>query len=150
MKSSQLSRAQKGKVYTLGTSQRSLAEFIEILKHYSINQVVDVRSFPQSKRFPHFNKERLERRLFKKGINYVYLGKELGGYRKSGYESHMKTPLFNKGIDELVGLAQEKPTALICAEKFPWRCHRRFISQRLAELSFKIIHILDLDKTWVP
>ncbi len=101
------------KVYTLGTSQRSLAEFLKILKRYSVQMVVDVRSFPQSQRFPHFNQEKLQKALLENGFSYVYLGHELGGYRKGGYEAHMKTPLFEKGINRLLRLAQKQKTAVI-------------------------------------
>lgn len=138
------------KVYTLGTSTRSLSEFTHILKHHSIKQIVDVRSFPQSSRYPHFNQENLRSAVKKENISYVYLGKELGGYRKGGYEAHMQTPPYQEGLRNLVKLGKSNQTALICAERFPWKCHRRFISQDLEARGFKVIHILEKEGIWTP
>jgi uncharacterized protein (DUF488 family) len=71
-------------IFTLGTSLRSFEDFIEIINNYEIEAVLDVRSFPRSK-FEHFSKSSLERSLKKELIDYHFLGKELGGYRKGGY-----------------------------------------------------------------
>ncbi|NPB09131.1 MAG: DUF488 domain-containing protein, partial [Thermodesulfobacteria bacterium] len=78
-------------IYTLGTSQRSLEEFLEILAFYRIEQVADVRSFPSSRRYPHFCREELAQALAAAGIRYLWLGKELGGFRKEGYEAYTRT-----------------------------------------------------------
>jgi uncharacterized protein (DUF488 family) len=137
-------------IYSLGTSTRSFEEFLEILKSYGIEQVVDVRSFPVSKRFPHFSQEILKSKLTKRGFAYVYLGRELGGYRKSGYENHLKMNLFKKGLEALKELAERRVTVFICAEKFPWKCHRRFIAQELEKESWQVKHIIEKDKVWIP
>lgn len=137
-------------IYSLGTSARSFEEFLDILRSYRIEQVVDVRSFPVSKKFPHFTREILESELKKRGFTYVYLGKELGGYRKGGYENHLKTNLFRKGLKALKELAERRVTVFICAEKFPWRCHRRFITQELERESWQVEHIIEKDKVWIP
>ncbi len=144
-------RKQEGlQIYTLGTSQRSLEEFIEILRKYGLKRVIDVRSFPQSKRYPHFSRSNLEKELKLLDIGYFWLGRELGGFRKGGYKAYTQTPSFAQGMAKLITLAQEAPSVIICAEKFPWRCHRRFIAQKLEETGWEVIHILERDQLWRP
>jgi len=136
-------------IYFLGTSNRGIEEFLEILKAYSINLVVDVRRFPTSK-FAHFKKENLKIFLLKENIKYLYLGKELGGYRNEGYESYINTEEFKKAIKLLKDLSQENTLCIICAEKIPFRCHRRFIAQELAkDKELKVIHILEKEKNFL-
>ncbi len=128
------------KIFTVGHSNRGVEDFIKILKDAKVEVVVDVRRFPRSK-FEHFNRENLESILKKNGIDYYYLGEKLGGFRKGGYENYTKTEEFEKGIEELIKIAQEKLTAIMCAEKLFFRCHRRFIAKRLEELGFEVIHL---------
>lgn len=134
-------------IYTLGTSTRSEEEFIELLRHYRIETVVDVRSFPQS-RFEHFKGENLETMLDGEGFHYVYLGKELGGFRKGGYLAYTKTTTFQGGIAHLERVGRVSITAFICAERFPWKCHRRFIAASLEERGWKVLHIIDKRRVW--
>ncbi len=136
-------------IYTLGTDRRDEEDFIEILLHYNIQRVVDVRRFPTSK-FPHFRRDALEELLSKHGIDYVSMGTELGGYRKGGYEAYTRTAEFEKGIEGLEGMASKQTTVILCAERFPWRCHRRWIARRLAQRGWKVVHILDKGREWVP
>lgn len=135
-------------IYTLGTSNRSIEEFIEILKKYQISTVIDVRSFPKSERFPHFNSNNLREALEKDGIKYVCLGKELGGFRKGGYENYVKTEEFAKGIEKLEEIAELGLSVFFCAEKLFFRCHRRFISDVLTERGWKVIHIVDKERIY--
>ena len=137
------------KIFTLGTSNRSQKEFLEILKEYKIEAVVDVRHFPTSRFFPHFKKENLERFLREQKIDYIHIEK-LGGFREEGYENYMKTKEFKEGLERLIEIAKKKKTAILCAERFPWKCHRAFISQELEKRNFKIIHIIEKDKIWEP
>jgi len=137
------------KIFTLGTSNRSQKEFLEILKEYKIEAVVDVRHFPTSRFFPHFKKENLERFLREQKIDYIHIEK-LGGFREGGYENYMKTKEFKEGLERLIEIAKKKKTAILCAERFPWKCHRAFISQELEKRNFKIIHIIEKDKIWEP
>jgi len=144
-------------IYTLGTSNRTLKEFLEILKEYKIDAVFDVRRWPTSKLFPHFNKENLEKFLKENGIDYFHIEK-LGGYRDGGYENYIKTDEFKKGLKELITISQFhncekvkfKNVAIICAEKFPWKCHRALISQELEKRNFKVIHIIEKNRIWKP
>ncbi|MEM5869772.1 MAG: DUF488 domain-containing protein [Candidatus Aenigmatarchaeota archaeon] len=133
------------KIFTLGHSTRSLEEFLEILLSFKIKCVVDVRKFPSSKKFPHFNKENLERELEKNEIEYIHFP-ELGGYRKEGYENFSKSKEFSEAIEKLVEIAKEKTVAILCAELLWWRCHRRYIANVLAENDFEVFHIFDKER----
>lgn len=136
-------------VYTLGTSNRDSQEFLDLLINSNIEAVVDVRRFPTSK-FEHFKREQLSKLLFESGIEYYYLGRELGGYRSHGYLSFTDTQEFREGLNQLEKIAQQKRVAIICAERFPWRCHRRFISRELEKGGWKVVHIIDNKRSWVP
>lgn len=138
------------KVYTLGTSTRTFEEFVEILRTLRLTQLADVRSYPTSRRFPQFNRQSLEPSLESAGVHYVYLGGELGGYRKGGYEAHMGTDEYQEGIERLSCLAMERPTVIVCAEILPWKCHRRYIAHDLESRGFEVIHVLQKDRVWVP
>ncbi len=130
-------------IYTIGTSSRSIEEFIDILRAYKIDVAVDVRSFPSSKRYPQFNQKELSAELKKAQIEYIYLGKELGGFRKGGYEKYIKTEEFIKGIEKLEDIARHKSTVFFCCEKMFFRCHRRFISQMLSSSGWSVYHIVE-------
>lgn len=137
------------KVYSLGTSRRSEEDFIEILLNYDIRTLIDVRSYPKSK-IPTFTREYLENLLQRENINYVFLGKELGGFRKGGYEAYTSTEDFKNGIDKLENIASENSSVIICAEKFPWKCHRRWIAREVHKRGWLVEHIIDKGKVWVP
>ncbi|MDP3112346.1 MAG: DUF488 domain-containing protein, partial [Thermodesulfovibrionales bacterium] len=134
---------------TLGTSRRSEEDFIEILLNYDIRTLIDVRSYPKSK-IPTFTREYLENLLQRENINYVFLGKELGGFRKGGYEAYTSTEDFKNGIDKLENIASENNSVIICAEKFPWKCHRRWIAREVHKRGWLVEHIIDKGKVWVP
>ena len=137
------------RIYTFGTSLRSEEAFIETLTHYRIAALLDVRSFPKSK-IPTYNRAYLEQLMTGCGIVYRFLGKELGGFRKGGYEAYTKTDSFRKGIDAIEQTAKEKVSVIVCAEKLPWKCHRRFIAAELNRRGWEIVHILETDKIWRP
>ena len=137
------------KIYTLGTSRRSEEDFIEILLNYDIRTLIDVRSYPKSK-IQIFTRENLENLLKKENIAYVFLGKELGGFRKGGYEAYTSTGDFKNGIDKLEGIASENNSVIICAEKFPWKCHRRWVARELHKRGWLVEHIIDKGKVWAP
>ncbi|MBM4145796.1 MAG: DUF488 domain-containing protein [Nitrospira sp.] len=137
------------KIYTLGTDRRSEEDFTEILLSYGIQSLIDVRSFPRSK-IPVFSRENLEDLLKREGIEYHFLGKELGGFRKGGYTSYIITDEFNKGIDLIESIALYKMSVIICAEKLPWKCHRKWISRELHKRGWEVDHIIDKGKVWIP
>jgi uncharacterized protein (DUF488 family) len=136
-------------IYTLGTDLRSEEDFIEILLAYNIQSVIDVRSFPRS-RIAVFGRENLESLLTREGIEYHFLGAELGGFRKGGYTSYIITDEFLEGIALLESVASKKTSVIICAERFPWKCHRKWISRELYNRGWKVEHIIDKGKVWIP
>jgi uncharacterized protein (DUF488 family) len=129
------------KVWTIGHSSRSIETFLELLTEHNIQVLVDVRSFPTSK-IEHFKREEMERWLPEHSIEYVWLGKELGGYRRGGYREHMKTKLFKEGIKKLLEMAVLKRTCIMCMESNPKYCHRRHISAHLERKGVQVIHII--------
>jgi uncharacterized protein (DUF488 family) len=137
------------KIYTLGTDRRSEEDFIEILLAYNIRSVIDVRSFPRSK-ITIFNRKNLEELLGREGIEYHFLGRELGGFRKGGYAAYIITEDFREGIDLLESVALAKQAVVICAERFPWKCHRKWISRELHKRNWEVDHIIDKGKLWIP
>ncbi len=132
----------KLQIWTIGHSNRSVDTFLELLGEHGIQVLVDVRSFPTSK-IEHFKREEMERWLPEHGIEYVWLGKELGGYRRGGYKRHIRTKLFREGIKQLLEIAQAKRTCIMCMEVKPKYCHRRFISAHLERKDVKVIHIIE-------
>ncbi len=129
-------------IFSIGHSNRTLVEFIDILKGFGIEALADIRSRPSSKRNPHFDRESLERELPASGIEYLWI-KSLGGMREGSYEEHMNTPSFADGLDALVSAAEEKKTAFMCAE-LDWRsCHRGFVSHALHKLGWEVVHVYD-------
>jgi uncharacterized protein (DUF488 family) len=144
-------------IYTVGHSTRALDDFLSLLKREAVEQVADVRSFPASRRYPHFNKDALAASLEAAGIRYAHLP-ELGGRRAArkdsrntawrntgfrGYADYMETAAFERGLDSLLEYAATGRTAIMCAEAVPWRCHRSMISDALLARGQSVIHILD-------
>ena len=145
-------------LFTIGHSTRTLEELIEVLQAHSIQTLVDIRSFPMSRRLPHFNREVLEKSLPEAGIRYVWM-KELGGRRKRiladspnvalrnesfrNYADYMLTPEFENAIAELIKLGQKSRTAYMCAERLYFRCHRMLVSDWLVAHGHEVLHIGD-------
>lgn len=147
-------------IYTIGHSTRALDEFIGLLEAFSVKMLVDVRSYPGSKRYPHFNKENLTKELPLNNIHYIHLA-SLGGRRKSsdhsknaawknaafrGYADYMETDEFKKGIEELENIGGKYKTAFMCSEAVWWRCHRSMIADYLKAKGWKVLHILNNKK----
>jgi uncharacterized protein (DUF488 family) len=186
-------------IYTIGHSTRSLDELVAALQAHHIGTLVDIRTFPMSRRLPHFNRESLELDLPKHGIAYVWM-KELGGRRKKmrddspntglrndsfrNYADYMLTPEFANGIERLLRLAEETAdpsaaaakhgpptlglprekgeqsvpgmaneaatlvqaesnTAIMCAERMYFQCHRMLVSDYLTAHGHTVLHIDD-------
>jgi uncharacterized protein (DUF488 family) len=132
-------------VYTIGHSTRPAAEFVSLLTAHGIRTLVDVRTIPRSRHNPQFNGDALEATLAQSGIGYVH-EPDLGGLRKPrpdsinagwrntsfrGYADYMQTPAFQAAVDRLLDRAKERPTAIMCAEAVPWRCHRSLVADAL-------------------
>ena len=136
-------------IYTLGTSTRSFEEFIGLLKGHDIEVMVDVRRFPSS-RFEYFCEDKLTELLDEAGLGYVAMGQELGGYRKGGYQAFTATAEFREAVQKLEELALGRRATIICAERLPWRCHRRFIAFELERRGWQVFHIIDEKRDWQP
>jgi uncharacterized protein (DUF488 family) len=132
-------------VLTIGHSTRTIEDFLAILAAHGVQQLVDVRSIPKSRRVPQFNSDALAASLRQKGIEYAHM-KSLGGLRHAkkdsvnvgwrnasfrGYADYMATDEFREAIQLLLDLARDKRTVIMCAEAVPWRCHRSLIGDAL-------------------
>lgn len=137
-------------IYTIGSSTRTWEEFLAVLRAYGIQALVDVRAFPVSRRHPQFTRAHMATALPSAGVGYHWLGESLGGYRRGGYEAHMQTEAFRAGVAALETIARAYPTAFLCAERFPWKCHRRFIAASLERRGWKVLHVLEIDRVWAP
>jgi uncharacterized protein (DUF488 family) len=126
------------KVFTIGYAGKKFDEFLSTLKKNKINAIIDVRRFPSSK-YPEFNKEFLQQELPKHGIAYFHL-EGLGGFRR-GYEDHMQTSDFKRGMEKLMKLIQERVCCILCLERKVKYCHRRFISDWLKSKGVNVVHL---------
>ena len=143
-------------LYTIGHSTRTLDELIEALRAHSIATLADIRSFPVSRRLPHFNREALEETLPAAGIHYAWM-KDLGGRRKTirddsphialrnasfrNYADYMLTDQFRRAAGELVRKSEESRTAYMCAERVYFHCHRMLVSDWLTAHGHEVLHI---------
>lgn len=147
-------------IWTIGHSTRNFEELVEMLHSFQIEMLVDIRSYPGSRHYPHFNKEALEISLPQNNIQYTHL-KMLGGRRKvnpnsknttwrniafRGYADYMETDDFKKGIEELETIVIKKRTAYMCSEAVWWRCHRSMVSDYLKARGWKVMHIMNTGK----
>lgn len=120
-----------------------------LLGSLGVEAVADVRRFPAS-RFNHFKRDELSKLLEGRGLSYIYLGQELGGYRSQGYQAYVQTEDFREGLEKLEELARERIVVILCCERLPWRCHRRFIGRELERDGFQVEHVIDEKRRWVP
>jgi uncharacterized protein (DUF488 family) len=148
-------------IYTIGHSTRTSEDFIELLKQFGIEHLVDVRTVPRSRRNPQFNQENLSQALAAQEIQYTHLP-ELGGLRKPrldsinnawrnasfrGYADYMGTAEFEFGLEKLTGLADSGTVVVMCAEAVPWRCHRSLIGDALLVRGIEVIDIIGPGKS---
>ena len=133
---------------------------MEILRAHGVAAVADVRTIPKSRRHPQFADTFLAAELPRNGIAYLPF-KSLGGLRKTrkdspnmgwrnasfrGYADYMQTPEFEKALEELEEAARQRPTATMCAEAVPWRCHRSLISDALLVRGWQVMDIMAINK----
>ena len=130
------------KIFTIGHSTRSFENFVKILRYHKIQLLVDVRRFPSSKKYPHFNKEFLQEHLAKEKIDYLHYS-ELGGFRKEGYEKFSQSEDFQRAVEKLLVIIDTKNAAIMCAEWTPLGCHRYYISEYLTKIGEEVLHIID-------
>lgn len=148
-------------VLTVGHSTRTLADFVGILKTHHVQFLADVRGFPGSRRYPHFDRDALAVELRRAGIDYAWMP-DLGGRRAPradsrntrwrnrsfrGYADYMETPAFRDAVGRLETTAATQVTAIMCAEALWWRCHRSLIADFLTARGVKVLHIADAQKS---
>ena len=139
-------------IWTIGHSNHTAEKFVELLWQHGVAAVADVRSGPYSRYNPHFDREALKETLRGAGIEYVFLGRELGARPEdSGCYLHGKvqfgplseTPLFQQGLDRVRQGAEKFRLALRCAEKEPFDCHRTIlVARHLVRVGCEVTHIL--------
>jgi uncharacterized protein (DUF488 family) len=148
-------------IWTIGHSNRTIDEFLGLLRAHEIAFLADVRRFPGSRRCPHFNQEALEKSLGEAEIQYMHFP-ELGGKRKAradshnqswknlsfrGYADHMETQEFQTALEHLKDFAARQNVAVMCAEVLWWQCHRSLIADILKAQGMRVLHILSATKT---
>jgi uncharacterized protein (DUF488 family) len=149
-----------GPLFTVGHSTRTLDELVRICEAHGIRAIADVRRFPGSRRSPHFARRVLEESLPARGIDYFWVPK-LGGRRKlpadapptgwkveafAAYAEHMRGPEFRAGIESVLASAASRPTAIMCAEAWPYRCHRRLIADWVELNGIEVLHLIDEER----
>lgn len=145
-------------IFTIGHSTRPLNEFVQLLKAYKVKVLVDIRRIPRSKHNPQFDQETFREKLNEAGFQYIHMP-GLGGFRKPkpdsqnlgwrspgfrGFADYMLSREFKEGLEELIKIANREKVSIMCAEAFPWRCHRSLLSDALIVRGFRVEHILSL------
>jgi len=139
-------------VFTIGYATLGIDRFIHLLRQHDIAAVADVRSQPYSRYTPEYSQDQLKAALADAGIQYVFMGKELGARReepecyvggKVRYDLVAKTTAFRDGLGRIESGRQQYRIALLCAEKDPVTCHRAIlVSRELARKRVNVQHIL--------
>jgi uncharacterized protein (DUF488 family) len=149
----------KLQIFTVGHSNLPFEQFVSLLKEYEIGLVADIRRYPSSRKFPHFNRPVLCELLAAENINYLWL-ESLGGRRHTekdsksvntglknlgfrNYADYMATDEFRRAVRELLSAAAQSRTSVMCAEKLYWKCHRRLLSDYLVSRGIEVIHIIE-------
>ncbi len=143
------------RIFTVGHSNRSAREFVELLNAYKLKLLIDVRTIPKSRHNPQFGGTRLKKTLAKHGIEYVHMA-SLGGLRHTtkdspnkawrntsfrGYADYMQTEEFKKSLRRLIARSKRKRLVMMCAEAVPWRCHRSLVGDALL---IRGLHVEDI------
>lgn len=150
-------------ILTIGHSNRTWKDFLELLRAHRVKRVIDVRSIPRSRHNPQFNRVILSKKLRAARIGYVHLQK-LGGLRHArrdspnmgwrnasfrGFADYMQTSDFEAGLHRLMKLAGQKRCAIMCAEAVPWRCHRSLIADALTVRGIQVDDIMSIKRSQV-
>jgi uncharacterized protein (DUF488 family) len=152
------------RLYTIGHSNRAFDDLLGLLEECEILAIADIRRFPSSRKYPHFNQVPFRNLLEAQQIQYTWF-EDLGGLRRKGmqdgspntglkipgfrnYADYMLTAEFHKAVDKLLSLSAELSTAVMCAERFYWKCHRRLLCDFLSVQGVEVIHILEQGKLY--
>jgi hypothetical protein len=144
-------------LFTIGHSTHPLDVFLKLLDRHGIEALADIRRFPGSRKYPHFNREHLASALPEASVEYRWV-EALGGRRKGSggstrnhglrnesfrnYADYMSTPAFHEAVGQLLELARRRRTAFMCSEGLFWRCHRRLVSDDLLVRGIAVQHIM--------
>ena len=139
-------------IFTIGHSNRGFSEFLGVLTAHGVEVVADVRSYPASRYAPQFNRKNLASALHANGIEYVFVGAELGGRPKEDgfydaeghvlYEKLAQSRRFQDGLERLEVSLAESRVAIMCSEENPASCHRRLlVGQALKERGVEALHL---------
>ncbi|WP_193783657.1 DUF488 domain-containing protein [Streptomyces sp. E5N91] len=154
--------AEVSRVHTIGHSTRAFDEVLDMLRGHDITCLVDVRSYPSSRKHPQWNQSAVVENL-PPDIEYRWISR-LGGRRHTpegvlsengawrvkafrDYADYMAGDEFAEGLDELIGLARHERPAIMCSEAVPWRCHRRLITDALLVAGVEVVHIMSRTAT---
>ena len=144
-------------LYTIGHSNRSLEEFLDLLDETGINSLIDARAYPYSKRYPHFNEDSLRQAMEQSGKIYHWVGRQLGGNRQvaegsphialkdeglQAYADYMGTDDFQVAVMQLINMASHERIAVMCAERSPENCHRSLIADYLVLQGVCVMHLI--------
>jgi len=150
-------------IWTIGHSTRSTEEFLALLHEHAIDSLVDVRSFPGSRRYPQFGRETMSEWLADDNITYQHAS-DLGGRRNRNYNidpainagwqntsfrnyaDYTFNEAYQEGIVRLGTEAQNSRVAFMCSEVLPWRCHRSLIANTLVSRNWAVHHIMSVGK----
>ena len=150
-----------GAIFTVGHSTLPIDAFVDLLKTYGIERLVDIRTIPRSRHNPQFNAGELSGSLRAHNIEYVPMP-ALGGLRHArkdspntgwrnksfrGYADYMQTEAFQHALEALIALGREKRTGIMCAEAVPWRCHRSLVADALSIRGVDVQHIMNRNST---
>ncbi len=160
-----LGKDRRGLVLTLGHSNRSIGELLEILKGLHVDLVVDVRRWASSRAFPWFSGDALKSVLRSHGIRYVHYP-QLGGFRvfgrdvedlglfkcfkSEGFRAYATYVYVSREVNEILksiatSALKGEVITLLCRERFPWRCHRKILADWLIEVGVNVVHVIDLN-----
>ena len=145
-------------LYTIGHGDRQLEDLVRVLRGQAIETLVDIRSHPASRRHPQFDRGALKEELERRGMTYLWAGRQLGGLRRPrsdsphgalpvglrGYADHMESAQFARAITRLLDLAASSTAAVMCAERDPAHCHRSLLADHLSVVHrVEVIHLVD-------
>ncbi|NOX43770.1 MAG: DUF488 domain-containing protein [Gammaproteobacteria bacterium] len=144
-------------LYTVGHGSRTIEELLDLLDETGISVVVDIRAHPHSKRYPNFSEESFRLAIEQAGKTYHWAGRQLGGYRQPtmesqhialqdealrGFADYMSTDAFQVAATQLINMADQERTVILCAEILPTHCHRSLIADYLTLKGVNIIHLI--------
>lgn len=146
---------QAPRIYTVGHSRHSFADFTALLASHAVRGIADVRRYPGSRRYPQYARGELEAGARRAGFEYRHF-ESLGGYRDlqpnsphtaweepafRAYADHMETLEFEASLAILEDWARAARVTVLCAEASPLHCHRRVLSDALERDGLEVLHI---------